>query len=231
MYIKSNIHESELVFIHYTNSFSKMQLSKRPVLMWVRKDELHSLLHGRKEAAMEGGKLSRLPWGPTVWESSPSCAEALKERQLPLPSVQREGKASCWRGRAVSLSASLELSCGSGSMVWCRKTWKMSACYELWVWVTRLCESCGLREEDGFLLLTQGMLCACIQCRAGLWEVQLFVTGAVGSAASVPVSTFCNTSLAKSVFLVSFFFHVISFNCPSRALLVRWHLYAQRTSK
>lgn len=32
MYIKSNIHESELVFIHYTNSFSKMQLSKRPVL-------------------------------------------------------------------------------------------------------------------------------------------------------------------------------------------------------
>lgn len=36
MYIKSNIHESKLVFIHYTNSFSKMQLCERPGLMCVK---------------------------------------------------------------------------------------------------------------------------------------------------------------------------------------------------
>lgn len=32
MYIKSNIHESKLVFIRYTNSFSETQLSERPGL-------------------------------------------------------------------------------------------------------------------------------------------------------------------------------------------------------
>lgn len=36
MYIKSNIHESKLVLIHYTNSFSKMQQSERPGLMGVK---------------------------------------------------------------------------------------------------------------------------------------------------------------------------------------------------
>lgn len=177
MYIKSNIHESKLVFIHYTNSFSEMKLSKRPVLMSVRKDELHGLLLGRKKSAMEGGKLSRLPWGPTVRESSLNCAGTLKERELPLLSVQREGEASCWRGRAVSLSASLKWNCGSGSVVWCRQTWKMSACYEFWVWVTRLCECCSVWEEDGFLLLTPressvfafGAVLGCGKCSC-LWQ-------------------------------------------------------------
>lgn len=125
-----------------------------------------------KRVCWEGGKL---PWGPAVWESNPSCAEALKERELPLPSVQREGKASCWRGRAVSLSANLQLS--SGSMVWCRKTWKMSVWYEFCVGNTPVWE---LQAAAGGWLPAshpKGKLCACMWCRAGLWEVQLFDKG------------------------------------------------------
>lgn len=50
MYIKSNIHESKLVFIHYTNSFSKMQLCERPGLMCAREGLALDVLLGRGQA-------------------------------------------------------------------------------------------------------------------------------------------------------------------------------------
>lgn len=92
MYIKSNIHESKLVFIHYANSLSEMQLSERPVLMCVKeRDQLLSILPWREEPGLSlpgGGKaLQALPRSCLDFKSGLSCAGALREVTLPLSSI------------------------------------------------------------------------------------------------------------------------------------------------